>query len=273
MMTETKRDSGIEARPVAVVTGAARGIGRAIAVELSRSGYDIAAIDIAWQGPSEAESPRSLESEVAAGGARLLPLTGDIAQLESHAQLLDAILRGMGRIDVLVNNAGVAPLQRCDVLDVTPQSFDRVLAVNLRGAFFFTQRIARWMVGARAAATGRRPCILFITSVSAAVSSPSRAEYCVSKSGLSMCARLYADRLATEGIPVFEIRPGIILTAMTAPVREKYDRLIGEGLVPQKRWGYPEDVAKTVTALVGGSFDFSTGAVIEVSGGMDIRRL
>ena len=273
MMTDTKYDPGATARPVAVVTGAARGIGRAVAVELSRSGYDIAAVDLAWQGPSEPDFPRSLESEVVTAGARLLPLTGDIAQLEVHSQLLDAILSGLGRIDVLVNNAGVAPLQRCDVLDMSAQSFDRVLAVNLRGTFFFTQRTARWMVGARAAAPGRRRCIIFITSVSASVSTPNRAEYCISKSGLSMAARLYADRLASEGIPVFEIRPGIILTSMTAPVRQKYDRLIGEGLVPQNRWGYPQDVARAVAALAGGSFDFSTGAVIEVSGGMNIRRL
>jgi len=272
-MTETKCGPGASERRVAVVTGAARGIGRAIAVELSRSGYDIAAVDLAWQATSEPEFPRSLESEVMAAGTRLLPLTGDIAQLEAHEQLLEAILAEMGGIDVLVNNAGVAPLQRGDVLDMSAQSFDRVLAVNLRGTFFFTQRVARWMVGARGTAPGRRRRIIFITSISAAVSSPSRAEYCISKSGLSMAARLYADRLAGEGIPVFEIRPGVIQTSMTAPVREKYDRLIGQGLVPQNRWGYPEDVARAVAALAGGSFDFSTGAVIEVSGGMNIRRL
>jgi NAD(P)-dependent dehydrogenase (short-subunit alcohol dehydrogenase family) len=173
----------------------------------------------------------------------------------------------------LVNNAGVAPLQRCDILEATAQSFDRVLSINLRGTFFLTQRIANWMVGARAGSPDRRFRIVFITSISAAASSVNRAEYCISKSGLSMAATLYAARLAAEGIQVFEIRPGIILTAMTAPVRKTYDRLIDEGLVPQMRWGCPEDVAKAVASLAGGAFDFSTGAVLEVSGGMNIRRL
>lgn len=265
--------SGNEAKPVAVVTGAAQGIGRAIAIELSRQGYDIAAIDVAWPDEGAAELRQSLEEEMPGHGGQLIPLHGDIANLDVQDKLVESILKSLGRIDLLVNNAGVAPLQRCDILEMTPQSFDRVVAVNLRGAFFFAQRVANWMLRGRGALALRRPCIIFITSVSAAASSVNRAEYCISKSGLSMAARLFADRLASEGIPVFEVRPGIILTSMTLPVKEKYDRLIGEGLVPQKRWGYPEDVAKAVGALAGGAFAFSTGAVIEVSGGMNIRRL
>jgi NAD(P)-dependent dehydrogenase (short-subunit alcohol dehydrogenase family) len=262
-----------ETRPVAVVTGAARGIGRAIAIELSRHGYDIAGIDVAWDDEKSSQSPRSLEKEIAAHGARLLPLAGDVAELAGHGELVDSITSSMGRIDLLVCNAGVAPLDRRDVLDITPQSFDRVLAINLRGTFFFTQRVARWMIGARAVHPDRRMSIIFITSISADVSSVNRAEYCVSKSGLSMAAKVYADRLASEGIGVYEIRPGIILTAMTEPVKEKYDRLIAEGLVPQGRWGRPEDVARAVAALACGAFDYSTGVVIEVSGGMNVRRL
>ncbi|MBZ5496371.1 MAG: 3-ketoacyl-ACP reductase [Acidobacteriia bacterium] len=272
-MTETNHDKGIAARAVAVVTGGARGIGRAIGIELARSGYDIAAIDVAWQDQDDADTLRSLETELERSGAGFLRLHGDIADLGAHDELVGSLVDHTGRIDLLVNNAGVAPLTRCDILDLTPESFDRVLATNLRGTFFFTQRIARLMIGARAAPARRPPCIIFITSVSAAVSSLSRAEYCISKAGLSMSAQLFADRLSAHDILVFEIRPGIILTAMTAPVREKYDRLISEGLIPQKRWGSPEDVAKAVAALAGGAFDFSTGAVIEVSGGMNIRRL
>lgn len=260
-------------RPVAVVTGAARGIGRAIAIELSRNGYDVAGIDIAWQDEREGESARSMEAEIAANGARLLSLPGDVADLDAHAALIDSVANFMGRIDLLVNNAGVGPLERCDILDLPPQSYDRVMAINLRGSVFLTQRVAKWIIQNRSLVPGLRPCIIFITSISAAVSSVNRAEYCLSKSGLSMAARLYADRLAAEGIPVFEVRPGIILTAMTAPAKAKYDRMIQEGLIPQGRWGCPEDVAKAVAALAGGGFDFSTGAVIEVSGGMNIRRL
>jgi 3-oxoacyl-[acyl-carrier protein] reductase len=272
-MTKIKLNLSKEARPVAVVTGAARGIGRAIAIELSRNGHDIGAIDIAWQDEAEAESQRSLEAAIVAYGGRMLPLKGDIEDLNVHGEWVDSIVSKLGRIDVLVNNAGVAPLKRCDILEMNPQSFDRVLAINLRGTFFLTQRVANWMIRAQGELPNHRPCIIFITSVSAVVSSVSRAEYCISKSGLSMAARLYADRLAAEGIPVFEIRPGIISTAMTAPAKEKYDRLIGEGLIPQKRWGQPEDVAKAAAALASGAFAFSTGAVIEVSGGMNIRRL
>jgi 3-oxoacyl-[acyl-carrier protein] reductase len=272
-MAEIMTKTGSDARPVAVVTGAARGIGRAIAVGLARTGYDIAAVDIAWRDKRDVLASPDLEAEIAQSGGKLLPLVGDIANLEAHEGLVDAVLKNTGSIDLLVNNAGVAPLQRYDILEMTPQSYDRVLAVNLRGPFFFTQRIARWMIAARAGAPERRRCIVFITSVSAAISSIARAEYCISKSGLSMSAMLYADRLAAEGIPVFEIRPGIIATAMTAPVKEKYDRLMAAGLIPQNRWGHPEDVAKAVASLATGAFDYATGAVIEVSGGMNIRRL
>jgi NAD(P)-dependent dehydrogenase (short-subunit alcohol dehydrogenase family) len=262
-----------ESRPVAVVTGAARGIGRAIVVELSRHGYDVAGIDVAWGDEGSSESARSLEKEIATHGAKLFPLAGDIAELAEHSELVDSIMGSMGRIDLLVNNAGVAPVDRRDILEMTPQSFDRVLGINLRGTFFFTQRVVRQMISTRAVLPDRRMSVIFITSISADVSSLNRAEYCVSKSGLSMAARVFADRLASEGIGVYEVRPGIILTAMTKPVKEKYDRMIAGGLVPQGRWGNPEDVARAVAALACGEFDYSTGAVIEVSGGMNLRRL
>ena len=262
-----------ETRPVAVVTGAARGIGRSIAVELSRHGYDIAAVDVAWEPESSTGSPRQLEWEVAASGARCLALAGDIADLDAHGGIIEAILHAMGRMDLLVNNAGVAPLERRDILEMDPGSYDRVLSINLRGTFFFTQQVVRWMLRAGTAEPGRWRNIVFITSISADVSSLNRGEYCISKAGLSMVAKLFSDRLAAAGIGVYEIRPGIIHTSMTAPVKEKYDRMIAEGLIPQGRWGYPEDIARAVVALAAGAFGYSTGAVIEISGGMNIRRL
>ncbi len=272
-MTETEEQKSANFRRVAVVTGAARGIGRAIAVELARRRYHIAGIDISWPDGSVDASTQSLEAELAGMDGLLVPLHGDIADLKTHEKLLDAILKRMGRIDLLVNNAGVAPLQRCDILEMTPESYDRVLGINLRGAVFWTQRVVHWLVGTQATLPCWQPRIVFITSISAVASSVNRAEYCISKSGLSMATALYADRLAAVGIPVFEIRPGIILTDMTSPVREKYDHLIGEGLIPQNRWGNAEDVAGVVASIAGGAFDYSTGAVIDVSGGMNIRRL
>jgi 3-oxoacyl-[acyl-carrier protein] reductase len=272
-MTSDHRQAEHTTKPVAVVTGAARGIGKAITAALSKQGFDIAGIDIDWEEAGNAAPAQNPAAEPSAGLSRLLPLQGDIADLAGHGKIIDSIVNTLGGIDVLVNNAGVAPLERRDILDLTPESFDRVLGINLRGTFFFTQRVARRMVAARSAQPDRRLTIIFITSISAVVSSTNRAEYCISKSGLSMAARLYADRLTADGITVFEIRPGIIRTAMTAAVKEKYDRLIAEGLVPQGRWGRPEDVAKVVVALASGALDYSTGAVIEVSGGMNIQRL
>jgi 3-oxoacyl-[acyl-carrier protein] reductase len=257
-------------RPVAIVTGAASGIGKSVAAELAKQGYDVAAIDIAWK-----STPKARESalQVTDLGTKILRLDADIADLGGHEKILQTILRSFGTVDLLVNNAGVAPLERRDILDLTPDSYDRLLNINLRGPFFFTRQIARWMLEAKPRQPERRFTIIFITSISAIASSTNRAEYCISKSGLSMAATLYADRLAAEGIAVFEIRPGVILTPMTEPVRQKYDRLIAEGLTPQMRWGQPQDVANAVAALAGGAFAFSTGAVIEVSGGMNVRRL
>jgi len=272
-MTSVHRQAEHTSRPVAVVTGAARGIGKAIVAALSKRGFDIAGIDIDWEDVSNEAPVQDPAAEAPAGPSRLWQLHGDIADLAAHGKLIDSIEGTLGGIDVLVNNAGVAPLERRDILDLTPESFDRVLGINLRGTFFFTQQVARRMVAACSRQPDRKQTIIFITSISAVVSSTSRAEYCVSKSGLSMAATLYADRLAADGITVFEIRPGIIRTAMTAAVKEKYDRLIAEGLVPQRRWGSPEDVANAVVALASGALDYSTGAVIEVSGGMNIQRL
>jgi NAD(P)-dependent dehydrogenase (short-subunit alcohol dehydrogenase family) len=214
-----------------------------------------------------------VKQRVEESGAAFLPVEGDVSVLEDHERMVRTILDRFGRIDLLVNNAGVAPEQRLDVLETSPASFDRVLSINSRGPFFLTQLVARQMLAQVQSASGLKPKIVFITSVSAYMSSTSRAEYCLSKAALSMTAAIFADRLSECGINVYEVRPGIIKTEMTESVQEKYDRLIEDGLVPQGRWGTPEDVGKAVVALVSGGFEYSTGAVIEVSGGMNIRRL
>ena len=255
--------------PVAFITGASRGIGRGIAIELAKAGYDIAGSSRVLSGSSIFEAKQRVEE----CGVAFLPVQGDVSILEDHEKMVKTVVDQFGRIDVLVNNAGVAPERRLDVLETTPASFDRVMSTNLKGAFFLTQRVARQMIDQTKNQSEAKPKIVFITSVSAYMSSPSRAEYCISKSGLSMAAAIFADRLAEYGINVYEVRPGIIKTDMTAPVQDKYDRLIEEGLIPQRRWGLPEDVGKAVAALVSGGFEYSTGTVIEVSGGMNIRRL
>jgi 3-oxoacyl-[acyl-carrier protein] reductase len=259
--------------PVALITGASRGIGRAIAVALAAGGFDIAATARA---PSDAARPHALDEAgalVKARGRGWLPIEADVSDLDTHAGVLEAVHGAFGRLDLFVSNAGVAPEHRMDVLETMPESFDRVLGTNLRGAFFLAQRAARYMLERRRATPGCRPRLIFIGSVSAEASSPSRAEYCISKAGLAMAARVFADRLAADGIPVFEVRPGIIRTDMTAPVHERYDAAIADGLVPQRRWGEPEDVARAVAALARGAFDYSTGMVVDVGGGLTLPRL
>jgi 3-oxoacyl-[acyl-carrier protein] reductase len=262
----------VKNRPAALVTGAGRGIGRGIVLELAKEGYDIAGVDIVYEPRNRAAGLFEVKAAAEKRGAAFLPLRGDIADLGTHDGLLASVLGRFGRLDLVVNNAGVAPAKRLDILETTPASYDRVMGVNVRGPFFFTQKAARIMRD-QAAAVSARSAIVFITSISAEVSSRSRPEYCLSKAALSMAARLFAHALAETGIPVYEIRPGIILTDMTAAVKDKYDCLIAEGLVPQGRWGLPADVGRAVAALARGDFAFSTGAVIEISGGMNIRRL
>ena len=260
-------------RPAAVVTGAGRGIGRAIAIALVREGFDVVGIDVVFEPGNRRKGLFEVKAEAEKLGGRFLPVAGDIARIRDHDRMLDAAAGVCGRIDVLVNNAGVAPAKRADVLETEPASYDRLLSVNARGPFFLTQNAARRMAGQKRLPGGPPPSVVFITSISAAVSSTSRAEYCVSKAALSMTATVFADALAGRGIGVFEVRPGIVATDMTAGVKDKYDRLIAGGLVPQGRWGRPEDVGRAVAMLARGDLAFSTGAVIEVSGGMNIRRL
>lgn len=260
-------------RPVAFITGASRGIGRGVAVELAKSGFDI----VGCATSHDPDDPESLLNQVKARveelGAAFHPAAGDIAALDIHEKLLEGALKRFGRVDVLVNNAGVAPEKRMDILETTPESFDRVLAVNLRGTFFLTQRIARWMADFVKKEPEARPSIIFISSVSAYMSSPSRGEYCLSKAALSHAAAIFAHRMAEYGVNVYEVRPGLIQTDMTAPVKSMYDERIRQGLIPQNRWGRPEDVGRAVAALARGDFNYSTGLVVELGGGMHIPRL
>jgi NAD(P)-dependent dehydrogenase (short-subunit alcohol dehydrogenase family) len=197
----------------------------------------------------------------------------DVADIEQGAGLLDQTLRAFGRVDLWVNNAGIAPAERLDLLDTTPETWDRVVSNNLRGPFFLTQAVARSMIALSTAGTIAEPQIVFISSISSTVASVSRPEYCVAKAGLSMVAQLFAIRLAGQGIRVYEIRPGLIETEMTRPVRDLYDGKIAAGLTPIRRWGTPEDVGRAVAAIAAGAFPFSTGAILNVDGGLTLQAL
>lgn len=266
-------------KPIALITGAGRGIGRGIALELTKLGYAIAGNDVAYDPHDRKHGLCEVEARVKELGGDFLPVPGDAAEPEDQSRIVNAVIKAFGRVDVLVNNAGVAPLERKDILETSPESYDRLMHINARGAFFLTQKVARLMVKQQEqeprpqSSPNPGPCIIFISSISAEVSSPSRAEYCISKAALSQTARIYADRLVEFGINVYEIRPGIIKTDMTAAVKNKYDRLIAQGLVPQKKWGYPEDVGKAAAALARGDFAYATGLILELSGGMNIRHL
>jgi len=253
-------------RPVAIVTGASRGIGRSVALELAALGYDLV-INRAQDQP-----PEVLE-EAGAMGARYEFAPGSIAEAPVRNSIVELTKTRFGRCDILVNNAGTAPLKRMDILQATEESFDRVLGINLKGPYFLTQLVANWMIEQRKLDAQRPLRIVNIGSISAYTSSPSRGEYCISKAGIAMMTKLYADRLAEYDIGVFEISPGIIETDMTHAVKDKYDRLIAEGLTPIRRWGQPGDVAKAVGAIAEGRLDFSTGSVINVDGGFHLRRL
>ena len=254
-------------RPVALVTGARRGIGAAIAIKLAAAGCDVAYTDLL---PAAADDPVRAGIEAAGGRARNVP--GNLADLDAHGPLIEAVTGWGGGLDVLVNNAGVVWPQRGDMLATTPEAFDRVMGVNLRGTFFLSQCVANWMV-AHPRGDGFRRSIVSIGSVSAEMATPERSEYCVSKAGLAMVTKLLALRLSEEGVSIFEVRPGIIRTDMTASVKNKYDRAISDGLSPIRRWGEPADVARTTAALVSGDFAFATGSVVHVDGGLSIQRL
>ena len=258
---------------VALVTGASRGIGRAIAIELARLGYDVMINYVS--NLAAAEQARNATQLAGTEGTRVALCQGDVANGSDRQRLLDTTRSEFGRLDLLVNNAGIAPSMRVDLLDASEEEFDHLIAVNLKAPYFLSQAAARWMIEQRntGAVQDYSPAIINISSISAFAGSPERGAYCVSKAGLAMMTTLYALRLADDGIGVYEIRPGVIETDMTANVKEKYDRMIEAGLTPIKRWGTPEDVADAVAAIATGRLKFSTGEVINVDGGFNLRRL
>ncbi|MGX8012129.1 3-ketoacyl-ACP reductase [Mesorhizobium sp. ORM8.1] len=251
-------------RPAAIVTGGARGIGLACAEALADAKFDILVADLAEKAAD------GLAANITARGAKFAYAQCDIADLDSHAALVDAAIRAFGHIDCLVNNAGVGSVVRGDLLELKPENFDRALGINLRGTVFLSQAVARAML---ATPSDHTKSIITITSVSAEMASPERADYCISKAGLSMWVKNLALRLAPENIGVFEVRPGIIRTDMTAGVIAKYDALIDSGLVPAKRWGEASDIGAVVATLAGGKLGFSTGSIINVDGALSVARL
>jgi NAD(P)-dependent dehydrogenase (short-subunit alcohol dehydrogenase family) len=252
-------------RPVAIVTGGRRGIGLGIAKALAKTGFDIAITGI-----GEADQVSGVLDELAALGAKAIFLKADLSDLSGHQATVDAVLAQFGFINCLVNNAGMASVVRGDFLDLAPENFDTIVATNLRGTVFFTQAVVKAML---ASGSGGHRSVINITSVSATMSSPERLDYCMSKAGLAAFSQGLALRLADTGISVFELRPGIIRSDMTAGVSGKYDALIADGLVPMKRWGEAEDIGRMVAALASGSFGFATGSVINADGGLSIGRL
>ena len=263
--------------PVALITGASRGIGRGIALELAKIGSDLV---INYASNETAARQTAADAVVAARAAgktiRAETCQADIASSSDRRKLIQFSKEKLTRLDLLVNNAGVAPNVRADILEATEESFDRLININLKGPYFLTQLAANWMIEQRRTGlpgASYRPKIITISSISAYTASVNRGDYCLSKAALAMLTSLYATRLAEHGINVYEIRPGIVRTDMTGPVKEKYDRLIAEGLTPIKRWGTPEDVGKAVAAIAQDLLPFSTGEVLNVDGGFHLRRL
>ena len=253
---------------VALITGGTRGIGFGVAKRLALEGLELAVCGVR----DEAAAAASLDA-LRAEGAEVLYCQCDVSDADARAAMLESIKSHFGRLHVLVNNAGVAPRVRADVLEATEESYERVMKVNLQGPYFRTQAVANWMIEQGKADDAFQGCIVNVSSISAEVASVSRGEYCISKAGVGMATKLFAVRLAEFGIPVYEIRPGVIMTDMTAGVTEKYDKLIAEGLCVQPRWGYPEDVGKAVAMTMRGDLPYSTGQVINVDGGLMLRRL
>jgi len=254
---------------IAIVTGGSRGIGRAIVLGLAREGWTVV---FSYQ--SNAAAADEAAAELKAMARPGMPVQADVAVSADRERLVNAALDAFGGIDLLVNNAGMAPRQRGDLLEMSETSYDEVMATNLKGPFFLSQRVARVMVEqVRSGGAQSAPVIINIGSMSAYTSSTNRGEYCLSKAGMGMMTALLADRLAEDGILVYEVRPGIIATDMTVKVKERYDRLIAEGLLPVRRWGTPEDVARAVVALADGVLPYSTGEIINVDGGFHLRRL
>ena len=251
----------------ALITGGSRGIGLGIAEALAKQGYNLAI-----NGVRNEDDARE-QLDVLRKMTDVEYCQGNIGDLNDHKEILSRALSHFKSIDVLVNNAGVAPKTRKDIMELDEEGYDRLMDINLKGTFFLTQQVAREMLTERSKNPEYRPCIITITSMSAEVASINRGEYCMSKAGLSMMTKLFAIRLADADIPVYEVRPGIIQTDMTAGVKEKYDRLIEGGLTLEKRWGTPSDIGRIVAALAKGDIPYSTGQIIAADGGLTIQRL
>jgi 3-oxoacyl-[acyl-carrier protein] reductase len=255
-------------RPTGLVTGGSRGIGLGIARALAQDGWDLVLTGLR---PAAEVAPTIAELE--ATGSSVHYVASDIASADARARLVETIADRYGSVNAIVNNAGRAPAVRADLLDATEDSFASLIATNLQGPYFLTQAIARAMVASKTADASFRAAIIFVTSVSADMASTNRGEYCVSKAGLAMATKLFAMRLAAHQIPVYEVRPGIIATDMTAGVREVYDRRIADGLIPEGRWGQADDIGRTVRALLRGDVPYATGTVVHVDGGLSVPRL
>ena len=253
---------------IALVTGGSRGIGFGIAVALAKEGFDLAICGVREEA-AVAEALAKLQPS----GREVLYVQADVSKPADRRKLVAAIRQRFGQLNVLVNNAGIAPRVRKDILEVTEESFDEVLGVNLRGPYFLTQLVVRWMIEQKKAQPDFAACIVNVSSVSATMASTGRGEYCISKAGISMATQLWAARLGEHGIPVYEVRPGIAKTDMTAAVQAKYDKLIAEGLLVQPRWGTPDDVGRAVAMLARGDLAYSTGQIIMLDGGLTLPRL
>lgn len=255
-------------KKVALVTGGSRGIGLGIAKSLAKNGFDLAINGMR----AEEDTADSLD-ELRSLGVEVAYCRGDVADFAQRQNIFDIINKKFGRLNVLVNNAGVAPKERKDILEATEESFDYVLKTNLNSAYFLSQTAANWMISQKKSNSEFQGAIINISSISATIASVNRGEYCVAKAGMSMMTQLFAVRMGEYNIPVYEVRPGIIATDMTSGVKEKYDKLLSEGLCVTSRWGLPEDVGLAVASLATGNFPYSTGQVIMVDGGLSIPRL
>ncbi len=255
-------------KKVALITGGSRGIGFGIACHLAKNGFDIAINGVREESAVQ-DAIKTLEDL----RARVIYCQGSIASTTNRKKIIQQVKDQFGRLNVLVNNAGIAPQERRDVLETTEESFDDVVSTNLKGNYFLTQQVANWMIEQKNSDITFKGCIINVSSISATVASVNRGEYCISKAGLSMSTQLFAVRLGEFDIPVYEVRPGIISTDMTSGVKSKYDKLIEDGLTVQKRWGFPDDVGSVVASLATGNFPYSTGQVIMVDGGLTIPRL
>lgn len=253
---------------VALITGGSRGIGLGIARHLAANNFDLAI-----NGLRPSDQVRDVLEELQSSGVDVIYCQGDISYQEQRKSIVNKVKKHFGRLNTLVNNAGIAPRKRMDVLLTTEENFDKVIRVNLYGPYFLTQSVAQWMIDQKQANASFNALIINVTSISAQLASINRGEYCISKAGLSMMTKLFAVRLGNYDIPVYEIQPGIIKTDMTAEVEDKYNKLIAEGLSLQKRWGTPDDAGKAAVALATGQLPFSTGQIIMVDGGLTLGRL